>query len=80
TEEKRKQLAKDVKNKGEDAKITIRSIRRDSIEALKKLKKSSEITEDDLRDGEDTIQKITDKYIKEVDEMSAAKEKEIMEI
>ncbi|MEG0546143.1 MAG: ribosome recycling factor [Oscillospiraceae bacterium] len=80
TEEKRKQLAKDVKNKGEDAKITIRSIRRDSIEALKKLKKNSEITEDDLRDGEDTIQKITDKYIKEVDEMSAAKEKEIMEI
>lgn len=80
TEEKRKLLAKDVKNKAEEAKVAVRSIRRDAIEKLKKLKKDSEITEDDLRNGEDKIQKITDKYVKEVEDMAVAKEKEIMEI
>lgn len=80
TEEKRKMLAKDVSKFAEEAKVSIRSIRRDAIEKLKKMKKDSVITEDDLHDGEDKIQKITDKFIKEADELSASKEKDIMEI
>ena len=74
TEEKRKMLAKDVSKLGEDAKVAVRSIRRDCMEKLKKKKKDSEITEDDLHDGEDKIQKITDKFIKRIDEMVDAKE------
>ena len=80
TEEKRKVLEKDVSKLGEDAKVAVRSIRRDCMEKLKKKKKDSEITEDDLHDGEDKIQKITDKFIKRIDEMVDAKEKDIMEI
>ena len=80
TEEKRKMLAKDVSKLGEDAKVAVRSIRRDCMEKLKKKKKDSEITEDDLHDGEDKIQKITDKFIKRIDEMVDAKEKDILEI
>ena len=80
TEEKRKVLAKDVSKLGEDAKVAVRSIRRDCMEKLKKKKQDSEITEDDLHDGEDKIQKITDKFIKRIDEMVDAKEKDIMEI
>ena len=80
TEEKRKVLAKDVSKLGEDAKVAVRSIRRDCMEKLKKKKKDSEINEDDLHDGEDKIQKITDKFIKRIDEMVDAKEKDIMEI
>ena len=80
TEEKRKMLAKDVSKLGEDAKVAVRSIRRDCMEKLKKKKKDSEITEDDLHDGEDKIQKITDKFIKRIDEMVDAKGKDIMEI
>ena len=80
TEEKRKVLAKDVSKLGGDAKVAVRSIRRDCMEKLKKKKKDSEITEDDLHDGEDKIQKITDKFIKRIDEMVDAKEKDIMEI
>ena len=80
TEEMRKVLAKDVSKLGEDAKVAVRSIRRDCMEKLKKKKKDSEITEDDLHDGEDKIQKITDKFIKRIDEMVDAKEKDIMEI
>lgn len=80
TEEKRKVLAKDVSKLGEDAKVAVRSVRRDCMEKLKKKKKDSEITEDDLHDGEDKIQKITDKFIKRIDEMVDAKEKDIMEI
>ena len=79
TEEKRKMLAKDVSKLGEDAKVAVRSIRRDCMEKLKKKKKDSEITEDDLHDAEDKIQKITDKFIKRIDEMVDAKEKDIME-
>ena len=73
-------LAKDVSKLGEEAKVAVRSIRRDCMEKLKKKKKDSEITEDDLHDGEDKIQKITDKFIKRIDEMVDAKEKDIMEI
>lgn len=80
TEEKRKVLAKDVSKLGEDAKVAVRSIRRDCMEKLKKKKKDSEITEDDLHDGEDKIQKITDKFVKRIDEMVDEKEKDIMAI
>ena len=64
----------------EETKVAIRSIRRDAIEQIKKLKKNSEITEDDQRDAEEDMQKITDKAIKDVDEIYAKKEKEIMEV
>lgn len=80
TEERRRQLVKDVSKMGEDAKIALRQVRRDAIEKLKSMKKNSEITEDDLKDGESEIQKITDEFVKKVDEAVAAKEKEIMEI
>lgn len=80
TEDRRKELAKDVQKLGENAKVAIRSIRRDAIEKLKAMKKNGEITEDDLKDGEKEVQKITDGFIKQVDDLSAAKEKEILSI
>lgn len=80
TEEKRKALAKDVSKYGEEAKVAVRSIRRDCIDKLKKMKKDSEITEDDLRGGEEKMQKITDKFIKRIDEMVEEKEQDIMAI
>ena len=79
-EERRKDLTKVARKGAEDTKVAIRSIRRDAIEQFKKLKKNSEITEDDERKAEEDIQKLTDKAIKEVDEVCAAKEKEIMEV
>ncbi len=80
TEEKRKELAKTVRKTAEDAKVAVRSIRRDAMDKIKKMEKSSEITEDDLRDGEEELQDVTDEFIKKVDEVCAEKEKEIMEI
>ena len=80
TEERRKDLAKLVKKLGEDAKVALRNIRRDANEHLKKLKKDSEITEDAFKKSEDDTQKITDKYIKELDKSVEIKEKEIMEV
>jgi len=80
TEERRKELTKQVKKYGEDAKVAIRNIRRDAVDAAKKAQKKSEITEDDLKDQEKTIQEMTDKYIKTIDEQVAAKEKELMAI
>lgn len=80
TEDRRKELVKDIQKIGENSKVAIRSIRRDCLEKLKAMKKASEITEDDLKDGEKEIQKITDGFIKDVDDISAAKQKEIMEI
>lgn len=80
TEEKRKALAKDVSKYGEEAKVAVRSVRRDCIDKLKKLKKDSEITEDDLHNGEEKMQKITDKFIKRIDEMVEEKEQDIMAI
>lgn len=80
TEERRKELVKEVKKLAEDGKVAIRSIRRDAIEKLKALKKNSEITEDEQADGEKKIQNYTDKYCKEIDDITSAKEKEIMEI
>ena len=79
-EERRKELTKVARKGAEDTKVAVRASRRDAIEQFKKLKKSSEITEDDERKAEDDIQKLTDKAIKEIDEVYAAKEKEIMEI
>jgi ribosome recycling factor len=80
TEERRKDLTKSVKKYGEDSKITIRSIRRDAIEHYKVQKKNSEITEDDLKDMEEDVQKMTDKFIADIDRMVELKDKEIMEV
>ena len=80
TEERRRELAKDVKRFGEDSKVAIRSIRRDALEKFKKMQKASEITEDELKTAENEIQKLTDKYCKDIDGMVAAKEKEIMSV
>lgn len=80
TEDRRREIVKDVSKLSEDAKVSIRSIRRDMIDKLKKLKKDSEITEDDLKSGEKKIQDLTDKFCKLIDEVSAKKEKEILEI
>lgn len=80
TEDRRKELVKDIQKIAENAKVAARSIRRDSIEKLKAMKKNSEITEDDLKDGEKEIQKITDGIIKEIDEISDKKQKEIMSV
>jgi ribosome recycling factor len=80
TEERRRELCKSVQKMGEDAKIAIRSIRRDANEKFKALKKKSEITEDDLKDLEKEIQTATDAKIKEIDGIASKKEKEILEI
>ena len=80
TENRRKELVKEIKKMGEECKVAIRSIRRDAMEKCKALKKNNEITEDDLKGAEETIQKITDKNVKEVDEQVAVKEKEILSI
>lgn len=80
TEERRKELVKDIKKKGEDAKVAIRNIRRDGNDALKKLGKSSEVSEDEIKDLEDKLQKVTDKYIKDVDKLIEDKSKEIMTV
>lgn len=79
TEERRKELAKDVKKKGEAAKVAVRNIRRDGNDAFKKLK-GGEISEDGIKDLEDQLQKMTDKYIKEVDKAVEAKTKEVMTV
>ena len=79
-EERRKQLVKDVKKKGEGAKVAVRNIRRDGNEMLKKLKKSDEVSEDVVADEEEKLQKITDKFIKKVDEAVEAKTKELLTI
>ena len=80
TEERRKEIVKEIKKEAEENKVAIRNTRRDAIEKLKGLKKANTITEDDVTDGEKKIQKLTDKYCKEVDEMADLKEKEILEI
>lgn len=80
TEERRKELVKQVKKKGEEAKVAIRSIRRDANEQVKKKRKESLITEDDQKALEEDIQKLTDDKVKEIDNIIAEKEKEIMEV
>ena len=80
TEDRRKELVKDVKKKGENAKVAIRNIRRDANDSLKKANKNSEITEDELKDQQDKVQKATDKYIKTIDGMIDKKSKEILTV
>ena len=80
TEERRKELVKLVKKQGEEAKVAVRAIRRDANDALKKMQKASEITEDDLKTLEADVQKATDKAIKEIDGILAQKEKEVMSV
>jgi len=80
TEERRKELAKQVKKYGEEAKVAVRNIRRDAIDKFKKQQKASEITEDDYKGIEKDIQKLTDDYIKEVESIADKKEKELFEI
>ena len=80
TEERRKDLVKDVKKYGEECKVTIRNIRRDILEKFKSEKKDGNITEDDMKNYEKKVQEATDKFCKEVDALSADKEKEIMSI
>lgn len=80
TEDRRKEIVKDVSKMAEEAKIAIRSVRRDAIEKLKAMKKASEITEDDLKDAEKRMQEITDKFGKEIESISEKKQREVMEI
>ena len=80
TEERRKELVKDIRKMGEESKVAIRSVRRDGIDEAKAKQKNSEITEDELKGAEDQIQKLTDKKVAQIDEMIATKEKEIMSV
>ncbi|MDO4176109.1 MAG: ribosome recycling factor [Bacillota bacterium] len=80
TEERRKELTKTIKKMGEDTKVAVRNLRRDANDKVKKMEKAGDYTEDDVKSTLDEIQKLTDKSIKEVDEIVAAKEKEIMEV
>ena len=80
TEERRREIGKNIHKYAEEAKVAIRSIRRDAMDKLKDKKKNSEITEDDQKNGEKKLQDITDKFCKEIDGVAAKKEKEIMEI
>lgn len=80
TEERRKDLVKDVKKKGENAKVAVRNIRRDANDSFKKMNKNNEISEDELKNYEDSVQKLTDKYITEVDKAIEVKSKEILTV
>lgn len=80
TQERRQELVKTVGKKAEEAKVAIRNIRRDGNDAIKKLEKEKEITEDESKKGQESVQKLVDKYIKNVDSLKEAKEKEIMEV
>ncbi len=80
TEDRRREIVREINKMAEDSKIAVRSIRREGIEKLKKMEKASEITEDDLKDGEKELQEITDSFSKEIDAVAAEKETDIMEI
>ena len=80
TEERRKELAKDIKKKGENAKVAVRNIRRDAIDHLKKVGKEEDLSEDEVKDLEDTVQKLTDEYVAKVDKAVDAKSKEILAV
>jgi len=79
-EERRKEIVKDIKKMAEEAKVAIRAIRRDGLDAFKTMQKNAEITEDELKTAENEIQKITDKSVEEIDTLLATKEKEVMSI
>ena len=80
TEERRKDLVKQVKKQIEEGKVALRAIRRDALDAIRKMEKKSEITEDDLKDAENQLQKLTDQQVKDLDSIGAEKEKEIMSV
>lgn len=80
TEDRRKEIVKDVQKIAEETKVQVRNIRRDTIDKLKAMKKAGELTEDDLKQGEKKTQDLTDKYVKDIDKISADKQKEILEI
>ena len=80
TEERRKELVKGISKRGEECKVAVRNVRRDALEGFKKQKKDGEITEDDLKNLETKIQKLTDKFIAQIDSVISAKEKEILEV
>lgn len=80
TEDRRKEIVKDVQKIAEETKVQVRNVRRDVIDKLKAMKKSGELTEDDLKNGEKKAQDLTDKFTKEIDSISAAKQKEILEL
>lgn len=80
TEDRRKELAKEIKKKGEAAKVAIRNVRRDANDALKKLNKSNEMSDDELKSNEDKVQKFTDKYVAQIDKAVEEKTKEIMTV
>ena len=80
TEDRRKELGKLARKSGEEAKVAIRNIRRDAVDKFKSAQKKSEMTEDELHDGEEKMQKLTDKYVKEIDAMVAKKSKELAEV
>lgn len=80
TEDRRRELCKDIKKMGEETKVAVRNIRRECMDKLKAMKKSSEVTEDEMKDGEKQVQKLTDKYCDTVDQAVSEKEKEIMSI
>ncbi|MCR5636518.1 MAG: ribosome recycling factor [Clostridiales bacterium] len=80
TEDRRKEIAKEIGKMAEETKVSVRNVRRDAIDDIKELKKNNEITEDDQKLGEKKVQEITDKYIKNIETMAEKKQKEIMEI
>ena len=80
TEERRNELVKDIKKKGEAAKVAVRNVRRDANDTLKKMEKSTDITEDERKEGEEKIQKMTDKYVAKIDKSVENKSKEIMTV
>ena len=80
TEERRRELSKQISKMGEDAKVAVRNIRRDANDKVKSMKKNSEMTEDEAKQSDKIVQDLTDKYIKEIDAVTASKTKEIMEI
>lgn len=80
TQERRKELVKTVNKKAEESKVALRNVRRDGNDAIKKLEKAKEITEDESKKGQESMQKLVDKYIKNVDSLSTAKEKEVLEV
>lgn len=79
-EERRKELVKDIRKMSEEAKVAVRSVRRDGIDEFKKMQKDSNITEDELKQAEDQIQKLTDKHVEQIDKITENKEKEIMTV
>lgn len=80
TEDRRKEIAKEIKELAEETKVAVRNVRRDAVDKFKAMKKTSELTEDDLKQAEKKVQEITDKFVKEIDVLAEKKKKEIMEI